>query len=96
MDPNVLAPWRDLAIVWLGLLTILFVAVPGVVFYFGVRGIRAAKRWLRPKLLLAQVWAKRIQNGAARASARVAALPIALSSAGARMSATARRVLAFK
>jgi len=95
MDTGILAPWRDLSIVWLGLLTMIFVAVPGVAFYYAVRGMRALNAWLRPQLLNAQMWAMHIQHGTARVSNRIAAVPIALHSTSARISTTTRGVMDF-
>jgi hypothetical protein len=95
MEATVLAPWRDLAVVWLALLTMIFVAVPGVVFFFALRYLRRFKRWLRMPFLNAQVWALRIQQGTARAAERIANVPIALHSAGARATVTARGVIGY-
>ncbi len=72
MDTSVLAPWRDLSIAWLGLLTMIFVALPGIALYFAVRGVRWLIRWLKRPLLLAHVWALRIQRGTARAADGIA------------------------
>jgi len=92
---NPLAPWRDLSIVWLALLTMIFVAVPGVVLYFAQLYLRRFRRWLCLPLLHAQVWAMRIEQGAARASVRVASVPIAFHSAGTRVRVTARGIAHF-
>jgi len=92
---NPLALWRDLSIVWLILWTMLFVAVPGIALYFAQLYLRRFRRWLRMPLLTAQVWALRIQQGAARASDRAANAPIALHSAGARADVTTRGVINF-
>ena len=92
---NSLAPWRDFSIVWLALLTMIFVAVPGVALYFAQLYLRRFRRWLRMPLLNAQVWALRIQQGAARASDRAASVPIALHGAGARVGVTTRGVVNF-
>ncbi|MCI0475618.1 MAG: hypothetical protein L0Y55_05175, partial [Anaerolineales bacterium] len=69
---NPLAPWRDLSIVWLILLTIIPLVVPLVALYFAQLYLRRFRRWLRMPLLNAQVWALRIEQGAARASDRAA------------------------
>jgi hypothetical protein len=92
---NPLAPWRDLSIVWLVLLTMLLLAVPGIALYFAQLYLRRFNRWLRLPLLTAHVWALRIQQGATRAAARVAHVPIALHSTGARFGVTTRGVVAF-
>jgi len=92
---NPLAPWRDLSIVWLALLTMIFVAVPGIAFYFAQLYLRRFNRWLRLPLLTAQVWALRIEQGAARASERIANVPIGLHGAGAQFRVTTRGVVDF-
>jgi hypothetical protein len=95
MDGNVLAPWRDLSIVWLALLTLLLLAVPGIALYFAQLYLRRFNRWLRLPLLTAHVWALRIQDGTTRAADRIANVPIALFSARARVSVTTRGVVDF-
>jgi hypothetical protein len=69
--------------------------VPGIAFFFAVRGLRALRRWLRPQLLLAQVWALRIQYGVTRASYAVAGLPIRLHSGVAQARVTTRGIIDF-
>lgn len=95
MDPNPLAPWRDLSIVWFALWTMLFVAILGVVFFFMLKYLRRFNRWLRAPLMTAQVWALRIQYGTQRASEKIVAVPIAAHSASARLSTTARGIIDF-
>jgi hypothetical protein len=95
MDASVLAPWRDLSIVWLVLLTMIFVAVPGVAFFYALRGIRALNRWLRLPLLNAQLWALRIEYGTQRVSKSIAAVPIQLHSRGAQARVTLRGVIDY-
>jgi hypothetical protein len=92
---NPLAPWRDLSVVWLVLLTMIFVAVPGIVFYFAQLYLRRLNRWLRLPLLTAQVWALRIEQGSARVSERIASVPIGLHSASANIRVTTRGVVDF-
>ena len=92
---NPLAPWRDLSIVWLALLTMIFVAMPGIALYFAQLYLRRFNRWLRLPLLTVQVWALRIEQGAARASERIANVPITLHSAGTQFRVTTRGVVDF-
>ena len=92
---NPLAPWRDLSIVWLALLTMILLAVPGCALYFAQLYLRRFNRWLRLPLLHAQVWALRIQQGTTRAAERTANVPIALHGAGARFGVTTRGVIDF-
>ncbi len=73
----------------------IFVAVPGIAFYFAQLYLRRFNRWLRLPLLTAQVWALRIEQGTARASERIAGAPIALHSASARFRVTTRGVIDF-
>ena len=95
MDTTILAPWRDIAIVLLVIEAAIIVAVPGVIFFFIVKGLRALKRWLRMPLLQAQVWALRIQHGTVHATDAIASVPISVNSAGTQVSATARNLVAF-
>ena len=95
MDVDILAPWRDLSIMWLALLTMIFCAVPLVAFYFAQLYVRRFNRWLRLPLLNAQVWALRIEQGVSRSADRIAAVPIAMHETGARISTTARGVIDF-
>ena len=95
MDPNPLAPWRDLSIVWFSLWMMIFVAIPGVVFFFMLKYLRRFNRWLKTPLMTAQVWALRIQYGTQRASEKIVAVPIAAYSASARLRTTARGIIDF-
>jgi len=95
MDTSILAPWRDLSIVWLGLLTMIIVAVPGVAFFYAVRGMRALNRWLRLPLLNAQLWALRIEQGTQRASDAMVEVPIQLRSRSAQVRVTLRGVIDY-
>lgn len=95
MDPYILAPWRDVAVILLVIIAAVIVAVPGVVFFFIVKGLRALKRLLRPPLRRAQVWALRIQQGTVRATDVVASVPINVRSASARATVTARGVFDY-
>ncbi len=90
-----LAPWRDLAIVYLALLAAIFAALPGIALWYAVRGVRALKRWVRVPLLRAQIGAVRVQQGVLRASEMAIALPVAVESAQARARATARGLIDF-
>ena len=95
MDPLVLAPWRDLALILLIIYAVILVAVPGVAFYFALKGLRALKRWIRNPLLQAQVWALRIQQGTIKSTDAIAAVPIRMHVAGTRASVTARGIFNF-
>lgn len=95
MDSSILAPWRDLSIIWLALLTMILVAVPGVAFFFAVRGVRYVNRWLRLPLLNAQLWALRIEYGTKRASDTICQVPIQLHSKSAQARVTVRGVIDY-
>ena len=95
MDDTVLAPWRDLSIVWFVLWTMILVAAPGVVVFFALKYLRKFKRWLKMPLLTAQVWALRIQQGTERTSDRIVAVPIALHSKAAQANTTVRGVIDY-
>lgn len=95
MEPSILAPWRDLSIVWLVLLTMIIVAVPGVAFFYAVRGLRALNRWLRLPLLNAQLWALRIEQGTQRASDAIVEVPIRLHSRSAQARVTIRGIIDY-
>ncbi len=92
MQDSVLGPWRDVAIIVLVIEMAVMVVVPGVVFYFAIRGVRAVKRRIYAPLLTARLWALRVQNGVLRASHAAIALPIAVEAAEARVRTTARAV----
>ncbi len=95
MDPLILAPWRDLAIILLVIYMVVIVAVPGVGFYFALKGIRALKRFLRTPFLQARLWSTRIQDGTTKAMDRVAAVPIGMHSTATRVSVTTRGIFDF-
>ncbi len=95
MDASILAPWRDLSIIWLVLLAMIFVAVPGVALFFALRGMRALNRWIRLPLLYAQLWALRIEEGADRASDAIAGVPIQLHSRSAQARVTLRGMIDY-
>jgi hypothetical protein len=95
MDTLALAPWRDLSIVWFVLWTMIFCLVPGAAFFFALKYLRIFNRWLQLPLLNAQVWALRIQQGTARVSENIAAVPITLHSKAAQVSTTTRGIIDF-
>jgi len=95
MDSSILAPWRDLSIIWLVLLTMLFVAVPGVAFFLAVRGVRYVNRWLRLPLSNGRVWALRIEHGTKRASDAIVEVPIRIYSRSEQASVTIRGVIDY-
>ena len=95
MDATVLASLRDLSLIWLILLAMIFVAVPGVVLFFVLRGIRYVNRWLRLPLLYAQLWALRIEDGTKRTSKVISEVPIRLHSRSAQARVTLRGVIEY-
>jgi len=95
MDPNALAPWRDLSIVWFALWMMLFVAIPGAVFFLMLKYLRRFNRWLKTPLLNAQVWALRIQYGTERVSHNIADAVIRVQAESTRVRTTTRGVINF-
>ena len=95
MDASILAPWRDLSIVWLSILAAIIIAVPGVALFYAVRGMRVLNRWLRLPLLNAQLWALRIEQGTQRASDMIVEVPIQLHSRSAQARVTIRGVIDY-
>jgi hypothetical protein len=91
----ILAPWRDLSIVWLAILAGIILLVPGVALFYAARGMRALNRWLRLPLLYAQLWALRIEGGTKRVADSAAQVPIRLHSANVRARITIRGVIDF-
>ena len=92
MDPLILAPWRDLALILLALEAAVIVAVPGVIFFFVLKGVRALKRIIRRPLKQGQVWALRIQQGTTRATDAIAGVPIGINANVTRAQVTVRGV----
>jgi len=95
MQDSILGPWRDLSLIILIIPMLILVLVPGVIYYFLIRGVLWVKRNIRMPLLTARVWALRIQHGADRASRATVALPIAIEGFDARVRATARGIAEF-
>jgi hypothetical protein len=95
MDLTILAPWRDIAVVLLVIEAAVIVAVPGVAFFFVLKGVRAVKRWLVSPLLQAQVWALRIQHGTLRTTNAIAAVPIAINGKAVQANVTTRGIIDF-
>lgn len=80
MDWNVLAPWRDLSLIYLLIIPIIVTGAIAYGMYYVVRGMRFVNRWLKTPLLYAQVWALRIQHQTTRVSNAVAEVPIRMHS----------------
>lgn len=95
MEPSSLAPWRDLSLVWLSILAMLALLVPGVALFHAIRGLRAVRRWLRLPLLYAQLWALRIEQGTRRASETIVEVPIRVHSRSAQARVTLRGVVDY-
>jgi len=95
MDPTILAPWRDLSIVWLAILAGILIAVPGVALFYAARGLRTLNRWLRLPLLNGQLWALRVEQGTKRASDTIVQVPIRLYSRSAQARVTLRGVIDY-
>ncbi len=94
MNPQVLAPWRDAAIILLCLEALVLVAIPGIIFYFAQLYLRRFRHWLRMPLLRVLVYTLRVQNVTLRASNWIVGVPISLQMLTVRARATARRFVA--
>ncbi len=94
MNPNTLAPWRDLALVLLCLEAFILMLIPGALFFFAQKYLRRFRKWLRMPLLRVYVYTLRVQNMTLRASNAVAAVPIRAQVIGTRVRTTARRLVA--
>jgi hypothetical protein len=92
---DVLAPWRDLSLVWLGLLAMIAIAIPGVPIFFAVKYLRIFKRWLRNPMLNAQIWALRVQQGTARTADAMASTVINVHSNATRTTTVARGIIDY-
>jgi hypothetical protein len=88
MADSALTPWRDIAIVLLAIEMAVMVAVPGVIFYFAIRGIRMIKRRLVMPMLLTRLWVVRVENATMRVSHAMVAMPITIDAAEARIKTT--------
>ncbi len=93
MNPETLAPWRDIALVLLCLEAAILVAIPGVILFFAQKYLRRFRHWLRLPLLRIQVYALRVEHLTLRASNAIADVPITLQVLGARARASARRIV---
>ncbi len=94
MNPQTLAPWRDLAVILLCIEAIILVAIPGVILFFAQKYLRIFRHWLKLPLLRVQVYTLRVQEVTQRAANRIADVPIALQMLNVRVRATARRFVA--
>ena len=93
MNPETLAPWRNLALILLCLEAALLIAVPGVILFFAQKYLRKFRHWLRLPLLRVLVYTLRVQNLTLRASNEIAGVPIAMQMLAVRLRATARRLV---
>lgn len=94
MNPESLAPWRDLALLLLCIEAAVLIALPGIALFFAQKYLRIFRHWLRLPLLRVLVYALRVQNLTLRASTGIVGVPIAMQMLGVRMRATARRFVA--
>jgi hypothetical protein len=95
MQDSILGPWRDAALIILIIPALVTTLIPGVIFYFAIRGMRWVNRHIKVPLLTARVWALRIQLGTERDSRQAVELPIAVETLDARMRATVRGLADF-
>jgi hypothetical protein len=85
-----LAIARDLSIILLAIEAIILVAVPGVIFYFSIKGLRQGTRWLKiTGLPEAQRYTRLMADKTNEYSARIADPITKVDAAGARARTTA-------
>jgi hypothetical protein len=94
MNPTVLQPWRDLALILLCIEVFILLLIPGVILFFAQKYLRQFRHWLKMPLLRVQVYALRAQHVTLRASTWIAGVPISLQMLNVRLRATARRFMA--
>ena len=95
MNPSPLAPWRDLAIVWLSIVPFVILLVTAIALIFVVRAVIAFKRWVRLPLLYGQLWALRIQEGTERVCGAIVEVPIRAQSRTVQARVTLRGVIDY-
>lgn len=95
MDWNVLAPWRDLSLIYLLIFPMVVTLAIAVGMYYVVRGMRYLNRWIKTPLLYAQIWALRIQHSTTRVSNAIAEVPIRLHSNSEQTRVTLRGVIDY-
>ena len=87
-----LALWRDISLVWLIVLCLIPIAIPGVLLYFGQKYLRIGRKKLKSYLQIGQVWAKRAETETYKAARRVIEVPIQVQANVARAQTTAQAV----
>lgn len=90
MTPETLAFWRDIAVVLLCVQAFILMLVPGALFYFGWYYLRKGRKALSMPLLMAQVYALRIQHITMRVTDKFAAIPINIGAGSAQVTTTLR------
>jgi hypothetical protein len=78
-----LAPWRDAALILLAVQAMVLALPLAAGLYWGLRGVRRLREWLRPKLFETRLHVWRIQHGAERVIQAVAATFVWVQSAAA-------------
>ena len=87
-----LADARDLSLIWFILFGVIAAAIPGVAFYFSIKGLRALRKLSKPYFALARDYAQRVAR-ATETGSRVAVKPIVFTAGvSARVSYTAKQV----
>ena len=93
MNRETLALLRDLSFLLLCLYMAIFVAIPGVVFYFAQMYLRKGRRALKLPLLKVQVLFLRVERLTLDMSNRIVGVPIAVRAFNARLRATALKLV---
>ncbi len=72
MNPVRLATWRDAALILLVAQGIVLGLLPALAFYWGLRGIRRLRQWIRPVLFQTRLYVWKGQHQAQRGLSAVA------------------------
>lgn len=90
MTRETLAFWRDIALILLCLQAFILMLVPGAILYFGWYYLRKGRKALSMPLLMAQVYALRIQHVTMRVTDKIAAIPMNIGAGSAQITTTLR------
>lgn len=87
------ALFRDISILWLAILCLVPIAIPGALFFFAQKYLRLGRKRLVPLLRLGSLWAQRVQNETDRAARRVITVPIGVQANTTRLKVTGKSLL---
>lgn len=87
-----LALWRNILLVYLIILTIPCVAIPGIALFFAQKYLRLGRKKLRLPLRTIQIWANRIEKKTDQVARRAIEVPIAAQANVTRVKATVNAI----